>query len=163
MSASTLADYLIDHEGIDWTRSLSSWHWLVPREFTLWMVTRIADLFIVPPDGTVHMLDVGGGDLKMVAESREDFREKADLEDNANQWFAIPLVDRLVAAGMILQPRQCYAYKRLPILGGDYTVDNFAPVDVADWLGCLGDLQGQLKDLPDGAEVRLIVSDTPKR
>src|SRR5262245_9362690 len=133
-----VSNYLIDQQGIDWSKTLSTWHWLVPREFTLWMVTRIADLFLVMPDGTVHMLDVGAGELAQVAESRDDFCIKIDDENNANEWLAIPLVDRLVAAGITLQPRQCYAYKHLPILGGGYAIDNFTPLDVADCLRGFG-------------------------
>jgi hypothetical protein len=55
----SVADYLIDQSGIDWPKTLASWSWLVPPEFTLWLVNRFADLFIVLADGTVHMLDVG--------------------------------------------------------------------------------------------------------
>ena len=72
----SIRDYLIDQAGIDWSATLTPWSWLVPSEFTLWLVTRIADLFLVMPDGTVHMLDVGNGSLEKIAESREDFAAK---------------------------------------------------------------------------------------
>jgi hypothetical protein len=34
------ADYLIDQGGIDWPQALASWSWLLPPEFTLWLVKR---------------------------------------------------------------------------------------------------------------------------
>jgi hypothetical protein len=58
--AISIADYLIDQSGIDWPKALCSWSWLLPPEFTLWLVNRFGDLFLVLPDDTVHMLDVGG-------------------------------------------------------------------------------------------------------
>jgi hypothetical protein len=158
-----LHDYLIDHAGIDWSTALHSWHWLVPREFTLWLVNRIADLFIVLPDGTVHMLDVGGGKLTKVAESQDEFGVKIDEDGNANNWLAIPLVDKLVAAGVILARGQCYAFKQLPILGGDYVVENFSPLGIADWLTACGSIHEQLRDVPDGTEVVLEVVNRPRR
>jgi hypothetical protein len=67
----SIQNYLIDQTGIDWQKALSSWSWLVPPEFTLWLVNRIADLFLVFPDGSVHMLDVGAGTLTKVAKNRD--------------------------------------------------------------------------------------------
>lgn len=99
----SIHDYLIDQAGIDWSAALQSWAWLVPVEFTLWIVNRIGDLFIVVADGSVHRLDTGGGTLAKVAQSRDDFAARIDEGDNANDWLAIPLVNRLVAAGMTLQ------------------------------------------------------------
>jgi hypothetical protein len=87
---------------------LSSWSWLLPPKFTLWMVNRFGDLFLVPPDGVVYMLDVGGGTLTKLAESRDEFGNRIDEDDNANQWLMIPLVDRMVAAGITLKAGQCY-------------------------------------------------------
>lgn len=159
--AIAVADYLIDQSGIDWPKTLASWSWLVPAEFTLWLVTRFADLFLVLPDGTVHMLDVGTGTLTKVAESRDDFCTKIDEDDNANQWLMIPLVDRMVAAGVVLQPGQCYGFKTPPVLGGDYSVENASPLPLWDYLGAYGSIHEQLRDVPDGAQVVLKVVNKP--
>jgi type VI secretion system (T6SS) immunity protein Tdi1 len=153
----SIHDYLIDQSGIDWRRALSTWSWLLPPEFTVWAVSRIADIFLILPDGTIHMLDIGQGTLIKVAKSRDDFCVLIDHGNNAKDWLAIPIVDRLVAAEIRLEPGQCYAFKKLPILGGDYTVENFAPLSVEDYLGAFGSVHEQLRDLPDGTQVVLKV------
>ena len=66
-------DYLIDHSGLDWAELLSGWEWLLPPEFTVWLMNRYGDLFLILPDGSIHMLDVGGGSLTKLAESRDEF------------------------------------------------------------------------------------------
>ena len=149
----TVADYLIDQRDIDWNGALSTWFWLVPQELTLWLVNRFADLCLVFPDGAVHLLDIGLGTLTRVAESRDDFCRQCDETETAAEWLMIPLVDRMVAAGMTLQPGQCYGFKRPSVLGGDYTVENMAPISIADYLGAYGSIHEQLRDLPDGTEV----------
>jgi hypothetical protein len=154
-----VAEYLIDPNGVDWPKALASWSWLLPPKFTLWLVSRFADLFLVLPDGTVHMLDVGAGTLTKLAESRDDFATKIDEDDNANQWLMIPLVDQMVAASVILQPGQCYGFKTPPVLGGAYTVENAGPLQLLDYLTGYGSLHDQLKDIPDGAHVVLNVVD----
>jgi hypothetical protein len=159
--AISIADYLIDQSGIDWPKALASWSWLLPPKFTLWMVNRFADLFLVLPNGTVHMLDVGVGTLTKLADSRDDFAVKIDEDDNANQWLMIPLVDQIVAAGVVLQPGQCYGFKTPPVLGGDYTVENAGPLSVWDYLGAYGSIHEQLCGVPDGTQVVLNVVNKP--
>jgi hypothetical protein len=157
-----IADYLIDHRAVDWPTVLTSWSGLVPRKSSLWLVNRFADLFLILPDGTVHMLDVGAGTLRQVADSRDAFHAKLDENDNANQWFMIPLVDRMVAAGLVLRPGQCYGFKMPPALGGDYRVENSGPLPVQDYLGARGSLHEQLRNEPDGARIVLHVINKPR-
>lgn len=154
-----VANYLIDQSGIDWPKALESWSWLLPSKFSLWLVNRFADLFLVLPDGTVHMLDVGSGTLTKLADSRDDFCAKIDQGDNANQWLMLPLVDKLVATGVNLRPGQCYGFKTPPVLGGNYTVDNASPLPAWDYLGAYGSIHEQLRDVPDGSMAVLKVVD----
>lgn len=151
----SLTDYLIPHQGLDLQRALRNWAWLVPESFTVWIVSRIADMFLVSPDGSVHMLDVGEGTLTRVADRREDFRAKLDESDHADDWLAIALVERCVAAGLTLQTGQCYGFVRPPVLGAKYTVENVRPIALDDYVGACGSVHEQIKDLPDGSEIVL--------
>ena len=154
-----ITDYLLDSEGIDWTRALATWRWLLPAEFTVWLANRFAELFLVVPDGSVYMLEVGAGTLTKLAESRDDFCTKIDDGNNANEWLMIPMVDRMIAAGFTLQPGQCYGFKISPVLGGEYDVENCAPITVWDYLRANGLIHEQIQNLPDGATVELKVVD----
>jgi hypothetical protein len=154
-------DYLLDQQGVDWATALGGWSWLLPPRFTVWLVNRFCDLFIVPPDGSVHMLDVGAGSLTRLAESRDDFRRKIDEGDNANDWLMIPLVNKLVSAGMRLQAGQCYGFKTPPVLGGEYTVENCAVLPIGDYLGAYASIHEQLRDVSDGSQVVLRVENVP--
>jgi hypothetical protein len=55
--AMNIHDYLIDQTDLDWQSLLEEWHWLLPRQFSAWLLTRAGDLFITVPDGSLHMLD----------------------------------------------------------------------------------------------------------
>lgn len=154
-------NYLIAQDNINWSQPLQYWNWLLPPSFTLRLVNRLADLFLVMEDGTVHMLDVGCGTLEKVANNREHFCDLVGNPEQAGEWFAIKLIDELVAAGMYLQPGQCYGFRLPPIMGGDYVVDNFGVLSVTDYLGCYGDLHQQLINAPDGTQVELKISNLP--
>jgi hypothetical protein len=154
-----LQDYIIDHRGIDWATVLRDWARLIPTTLTVWIMNRFGDLFLVLDDGSVHMLDIGAGELTQVAQSRDDFANKLDEGDNANQWLMIPLIDRLVASGLTLRDGQCYSYKRPPILGGDYTVENTLVLPIPQHYGAYAAIHDQIKDLPNGTEVVIKVKE----
>jgi len=149
----SINDYIIDHGSFDWPKLLGNWSWLLPEMLTVWIMNRFGDLFVVLDDGTVHMLDIGRGSLKKMAEDRDDFARKVDQDDNANEWLMIPLVDRLVASDVKLQPGQCYGFRQPPILGGGYSVDNVAVLRVDDYYGGYGSIHRQISVLPDGSQV----------
>ena len=82
-------DYLIDQRGKDWPQLLSGWGRDIPESFTLWLVNRFGDAFLVVDDGSVHMLDAGGGQVSRIADSRDHFAELLDRDDNANNWLML--------------------------------------------------------------------------
>ena len=151
-----VGDYLIDHEGFDWPAMLADWSWLLPEdEFTVWLMNRYGDLFLVFEDDSVHMLDVGNGTVAKLAGSRDEFCDMLDEGDNANVWLMIPLVDSLVEAGKVLEEGRCYSFITPPALGGEYTVENTATLSVAEHYGVYASIHQQIKDLPAGTKVRL--------
>lgn len=159
MAGDFIDDYLIDPSGYDWARLLTEWAWLLPSEVTVWLMNRFGDLFLILDDDSVHMLDLGGGSLKRLAENREDFCCQVDEGDNANQWLMVPLVNLVMEAGLRLGPGQCYGYRIPPVLGGGYTVENTAVLPVAEHIAFCGSFHRQIADVPDGAQVALKVLD----
>ena len=153
-----LTDYTLDTQGVDWGDVLACWAWLVPRAFTVWFANRFGDLFMVFDDDSVRRLDVGVGSIQRLADNRDHFSKLIDDGDNANDWLMIPLVDRLVEAGVKLAPGQCYSYLRLPVLGGDYTVQNICVVSLERHLKAFGPIHERIKDLPDGTRVKFEVT-----
>ncbi len=150
-------DYLLAQEGNDWPTLLAGWGRELPSEFTLWMVNRLGDLIIVLPDGAVAFFDISSATLEVLAGSKDHFADLLAQDDNANQWLAIPLVDRLVAAGVTLKQGQCYGFKIPPILGGNYDDSNFEPTSIAVHYRLLADIHRQTRDLPDGTKIQVVV------
>lgn len=152
-----LTDYLIDQQGYDWPTILADWRWLLPTDFTVWMVNRFGDVIFVPEDGTVHILDIGAGSTSQLAPSRDEFFAQVDAGDNADNWLLISLTDNCVAAGITLTQGKCYGYKVAPVLGGEYKVENIEAQDLLVHFGFLAQIHQQIKDLPDGAQISLVL------
>ena len=151
-------DYLIDQADKDWATHLGDWIPPLPSSFTLWLVNRFGDVFIVADDdNSVHMLDVGAGTLTRVANDRSHFADLLDTADNANNWLMLPLVDECRGVGMNLGPSQCYGFKIPPVLGGKYELENVEPTDLAVHYSFLAQIYKQTKDLPDGTPIKAVV------
>jgi hypothetical protein len=146
-------DYLLDETGLDWPSLLEQWRWLLPPEFRVWLLTRTGDLFITLPDGSIHILDVGAGELRRVASSREEACTEIDRPGVAEDWLMIPIVDQLVASGAVLGPGQCYSFRQLPTFGGSYRAENRMVFPIREHFGAWGSVQRQISDLPDGSQV----------
>jgi hypothetical protein len=149
-------DYLIDLEGKDWEELLSTWRFLLPNTFNVWLVNRVGDVFAVFEDGSVHMLDVGRGAIERVADDCDQFVTRIDEDDHADTWMMVSLVNACVKAGMKIGPNQCYGFKIPPMLGGTYEVENMEPTLLSVHYSLLGEICEQTKDLPRGTKVKRI-------
>ena len=49
----------------------------------------------------------------------------------------------------------CLGFTQLPVLGGAYTIENRYRLSAVEHFSLTGDLHRQLRDLPDGAKVRI--------
>jgi hypothetical protein len=148
-------DYLIDQEDTDWQSIMQCWSWLLPENFTIWLVTRFADLIFVYEDGSVHLLRSDSGSVEALAESKESFLQKIDIDNNASDWLSIPLVDKCVSSGMILNKGECYAYKIIPLIGGSYDINNIYKANIVAYLKYLSDISHQLKNVPNGTKINI--------
>src|SRR5260370_25533592 len=128
---------------------LSGWSEILPASFTVWLVNRFGDVVAVLDDGSVHLLDIGIGTFQHLAGNRKRFAELMNISKNANNWLAIPLVDRCVAAGLLVSPGRCYGYKIPPLLGGAYSVENVTTVDLAENYAVLAEIWRRAKDEAD--------------
>lgn len=135
---------------------IRDWTWLTGTDKTPIMVSSIGDLFLKDTTDRVFWLNTGDGTLTAVADGIEMFREKLQDQDVVNDWFLVDLIDALKTEGKRLKPGQVYSYKKLIVLGGDYTPDNFEPTDIEVHFSFAGQIHQQVKDLPPGAKINSI-------
>jgi hypothetical protein len=136
-----------------------NWNWLIGRDKKVLLVSTIGDMFLIDKSKMVYWLVVGIGEFTLVADTIEDFEEKLKNIEQVNEWFMIDLATELRQSDNILKDGQLYSYRMLPIIGGDYTADNFAPLDIVEHFGYTGDIHKQIKDLPAGTKVEIKIVD----
>jgi hypothetical protein len=63
----------------------------------------------------------------------------------------------LIESGLILKENQVYSYKLMPILNGDYLVENFEATDISVHFSITGQTFKQVINLPEGTRINNVV------
>jgi hypothetical protein len=135
------------------------WRWQLGDDWTPVMFSAIGDVFLEVTSGAIWWLSTATGSLEQIAESRQQFMELLAGE-KADEWFLPGLVDVLRSQGKVLGADQCYTYAILPVFSqGSFTAENMHPVPAADHFSMSGHVLESIRQLPDGTEVRLTVTD----
>ena len=146
-----------DTNKIDLEDICSSWQWCLSDQKTILFVSCVGDMFLVGNDDTVNWLDTSVGQIKKVADSLKQFEQLLNDDENIDNWFLTTLVEQLVDNGKTLKENEVYSFKKLPVLGGEYSIDNLEVTDISVHFGLTGSIAEQIKDLPDGTKVNFKV------
>jgi hypothetical protein len=145
-----------DISTVDIADMLSGWRWRLTGMKALVTISVLGDAFLLGDDNAVYWLETGTGNFTKIADSLEHYKQLLNDEEITGYWFLPSLVEELLAAGKILKDTQVYSYKQPPLIGGDYSVDNFEPCDPSVHFSFTGQLYQQVKDLPEGTPINNI-------
>ena len=154
-----LDDLTINISHIDYSDLMHSWHWLLPDVKQILLISKMGDMFLSANNGFIYWLATDDGSLKKIADTKAQFEQSLMDDDNVDNWFLPSFVTELIAAGKLLGEKQVYSFKKLPIIGGEYTVDNIDPTDISVHFTLTGVIHEQIKDLPDGTKVQIKLVD----
>ena len=153
----TFQDLAKDITNIDVEDILSCWQWKVADMKAICTISCLGDMFFIGQDDGVYWLQTDHGELSKVAEDFQQFKEFLTDEDKIDTWFLPSLVEELIIAGKILKENEVYSYTKLPVIGGEYCVDNIIPTDISVHFALTGQIFEQIRDLPDGTNVSIKV------
>ena len=96
---------------------------------------------------------------KVVASSREELDRLSKDQAFLRDWYMRSLVDDAFQRLGALAPGRKYCLKIPGVLGGEYGGDNLGTISHDELIKASGHIARQVADLPDGASIKLIVSD----
>jgi hypothetical protein len=134
---------------------LDAWRWLIGGGPTLVGWSAGGDLFIEQADGKIAMIDLGAGNVTVVADAKAELRAQLATPRGAAELLQLAVVEAFVSTHGALDRDCCLGYTTLPALGGSYTVDNRYALRIEEHAAFTGDVHRQIRDLPDGAKVKI--------
>lgn len=96
---------------------------------------------------------------EVIASSIDDYNKLINDQEFLIDWNMIVMVDE--AKKMLGELKEGYKYYMVipGVLNGEYSGNNIKTAPFKEVIGLSGDLGKQIKDLPDGAEIKLKVID----
>lgn len=108
-------------------------------------------------EGAIFAFDPETAALEKLAEDLDGWIQVilSEVDYRTGRPFAL---DWQAANGTI-EPTLRLVPKQLFMLGGEYTLDNFYALDAVEAMRFRGEIARQTQDLPDGAQVRLVITE----
>ncbi len=146
-----------DLSQIDLDDIVSAWNWKLVDMKAIAIISCLGDIFLVGNDNSINWLQTDSGELTKIAKDLEQFEHFLDDADNVDNWFLPSLIEKLIQAGKVLKVNEVYNYKKLPVLGGEYSIENIEVVNMRIHFALTGQICEQIKDLPDGTKVKTVI------
>ncbi len=96
---------------------------------------------------------------EVVAENRSELDALSHDQEFLHDWYMTALVEQAKESLGPLRPGYKYCLKIPGAVGGTYGGDNLASVPLHELVIASGHIAKEIKDLPDGAKIRLSVVD----
>ena len=148
-----IVSFIKDISKIDVSDICTDWQWLIDNQKEVILVSAIGDMFLLGNDNSIYWLETGTGNLTFVAENIDEFQTFLANEEMVDNWFLPELIEQLIAHGITLNENQVYSFKTPPILGGEYSLDNFEATDISVHFSISGQINEQIWDARDGTKI----------
>lgn len=137
-------------------RGLESWDWIDFSDLDPIAVSCFGDVFFQSPTAIVF-LDTIEGTLTEICQTRDQLNQILDSEEDQDKFLLAGLVLSARAAGLVLEPGECYHFKVEPIIGGRVETANLMKMSFATGLHAAGQMHKQVKDMPVGTRITHVV------
>ncbi|MFN8009918.1 MAG: DUF1851 domain-containing protein [Holophagaceae bacterium] len=150
----TLEDLTVNFRHLNASTLLEDWEWLLGTKKLPILLAAIGNAFVQDvEDGRVHVLDVGSGELRFIAEDSESFRKLLNHREFVADEFVVQIIGDFLLEGPRLLPGQIFSFKRPPVLGGEYAAENLEPTDIEVHFSVLGQIHQQVREMPPGTPI----------
>ena len=138
---------------------IESWGWVGIKPTEIVAENEFANLILKDADNKFWRLCPEDVYCEVVAESIDDYNKLINEDEFLNDWNMTVMVNE--ATEMLGSLKEGYKYYlAIPgILNGEYKGTNIKTAPFVEIIKLSGNLGKQIKDLPEGAEVKLEVID----
>lgn len=137
-----------------------AWGWRVLEPIELLATNTFGNVIVRSADGAVWRICPEELDAARIAESQDEYERLRNSPEFLADWDMEALT--LEAKSLLGEPGEgrCYCLKLPGVLGGKYAGENLATISINELLAASGNLAFQIKDMPEGGQVQLIVKDS---
>ena len=137
----------------------SAWGWIGIRPQKLYWLNKFGNIIVKDEGGCYWLIRPEELSCEIIAWTEDEMTKLWKDEDFVLDWEMTVLVDLAEEKfGKNINDR-CFYFVISPVLGGKYELQNIQTVPILDLVSFSGDIAEQIKDLPEGAQVKIVVTD----
>ena len=134
-----------------------AWSWIGIDPDEVVAENDFGNLIVRSTDGRYWRICPEELSCDVIAESRPHLDAINETRDFRRDWWMKSMVDEAVGLLGPLGEGRKYCLKMPAVLGGAYEASNLGTVPLDELISFSGDMARQIKDLPDGAQIKIKV------
>lgn len=147
--------YIIDQEGIDNDRLIIAWQWLVGKDKTIMVITKMGHVLLKDAAGILYFLNTEEGSMETLSNYYEDFFNNKLSAEQYFEIFQPELIQDLEAEGKHLKDGQVYSYSKMPSAGKPIQLKNRHCTAIYEYFDKTGVIHKELNDLLEAEQAKL--------
>ncbi len=135
------------------------WGWKIGKPVEVIATNQFGNAIVRNEEGSYFRIMPEEWQCELIASSAAELEAKRKTEEFIRDWEMSALVCRAKAAYGPLADGQVY-YLVIPgLLGGKYAEENIRKISLQELLSYCGDMAHQMKGVPDGTEVKIVLKE----
>jgi len=136
-----------------------AWGWIGIRPQKLYWVNKFGNIILKDEGGCYWLIRPEELLCEIITWTEDEMANLWKDEDFILDWEMTALVELAEDKFGKNNNDRCFYFVISPVLGGKYELQNIQTVPLLELVSSSGDVAEQIKDLPDGAQVKLVVTD----
>ncbi|HEX7704983.1 MAG TPA: T6SS immunity protein Tdi1 domain-containing protein [Thermoanaerobaculia bacterium] len=136
----------------------AAWRWIGLDPAEIVAQNAFGNLIVRDVGGTFWRICPEDLSCEIVADTSTEYVKLRSDENFASDWEMVELVEIAKRIFGEQPADRCFCLKMPAVLGGQYTGENIGTITREELIAFAGHVAEQIKDLPDGAGVELIVT-----
>ncbi|MEP3891252.1 MAG: T6SS immunity protein Tdi1 domain-containing protein [Hellea sp.] len=137
----------------------SSWAWVGIRPTKLYWINKFGNIILQDEGGCYWLLRPEELSCEIIAWKEEEMGKLWKDEDFILDWEMAALVEIAEKKLGKNDTDRCFYFITSPILGGSYHAENIQIVPLLELIAFSGDMAEQIKDLPEGSQIKLVITE----
>ena len=134
-----------------------AWGWVGLNPIDVVATNAFGNVIVRATDGAYWRICPEEWSCEQVARNEEEYAALSRNDEFRTDWEMACLVELARAKLGPVPDGRCYCLKQPAVIGGSYAAENLGTISMDELIAFSGDMAEQVKDVPDGGQVRIEV------